>query len=158
MREILFRGKPIAEFLEIESINPNCFIYGDLEQCRHSDRTWINIEYLGGIRVAKETIGQYTGLTDKNGNKIFDGDIVKTREYDFGYVVKYGEFVPTELKMFLEDSAKKGMYEFKKGDEAKVYGLYVECLKTGECLLPGYHRKMQMWVIGNIHDNPDGGE
>lgn len=57
MREILFRGK---------RIDNGEWVYGYLQQ---EDK--INLYY-----VKKETIGQFTGLLDKNGNKIFEGDIL----------------------------------------------------------------------------------
>ena len=83
MREILFRGK--TEF--------NTWVTGSLIQvsnycCILSEDNGENYNYpyldgeLGTIDgmatpIQPETIGQYTGLTDKNGTKIFEGDIIK---------------------------------------------------------------------------------
>ena len=114
MREILFRGK---------QKNNGEWIYGDLVTkqniCIAND--WHEV-----IRVDDETVGQYTGLTDKNGKKIFDDDIVKDIVggiYKVVYDTEYMRFA------FEQDSIKWG--------------------------LEGFDSVMDFEVIGNIYDNPE---
>lgn len=83
MREILFRGKTIL----------GKWIEGDLLQYLGSGKVHIVQHYLGagGQEVVPETVGQYTGLTDKNGTKIFENDIVLLKGDEEPYIVEFGE-------------------------------------------------------------------
>lgn len=126
MREILFRGKR-TDF--------NRWIEGYLYRLSEKLNPFIMIKNEGGtaFEVIPETVGQYTGLTDKNGKKICEGDILR-------YTIDGDVYI---YVCFWDD----GNCEFGLKNEKRDFGL---------AYAP--HDKE---IIGNIHDNPEllkGGE
>ena len=120
MREYLFRGKMIANGKWSE---------GNLLVTKQGCCITPDATVLGSYgAVEPETVGQYTGLTDKNGTKIFEGDIVK-----------YGDTVHNVV--------------FEQRNETAYFGLVYSTLET---LSFGYYQDLkQIEVIGNIYDNPE---
>lgn len=131
MRDILFRGKrkDNGEWIEgyyCGKVNKAIFSPAeDSAQIIDDDLYW--------HEVIPETVGQYTGLTDKNGNKIFEGDIVK-----------YGDTIHEVV--------------FEQRNNTAYFGLVYNELET----LPfGHYQDLkQIEITGNIHGNPEllGGE
>lgn len=77
-REILFRGK---------SVETNEWVYGSYILEKYENISYIcYFEYgvsisIKQVEVIPETVGEFTGMTDKNGTKIFEGDIVRTQPF-----------------------------------------------------------------------------
>ena len=130
-REILFRGK---------RTDNSEWVYGCAAKSGGTFIICDNGLTYGGFdvyEVVPETVGQYTGLTDKYGNKIFEGDVFNVS----GFVA--GDFFRNRL-----------VVEFIKGCFYCVfYGklrMYKELLKDVNT-----DRNFEVEVIGNIHDNPE---
>ena len=129
MREILFRGKRIDNGEWIEG-----FFFQIWE------RTYILWGTTNGapnmIEVDPSTVGQYTGLTDKNGKKIFEGDIVR-----HGYTCKYS------------DGKTADFYSNMPVSFSNHYGGWIVGVQG--ILTIKTVQKYNIEVIGNVHDNPE---
>ena len=132
MREILFRGqcctdgKWVEGYLGIE-------VPDELVIQQFSFDEYFKSDCIDQYSVKPETIGQYTGLTDKNGTKIFEGDILEgdlDDNLDLG--AKWRSIVVMGKFGWLADAPTGS--EPTPLDEFDI--------KEGE-------------VIGNIHDNPE---
>ncbi len=137
MREITFRGK---------RVDNGEWVYGDLLQ--NIDVVKIREREKDINRIAKryvcnpETVGQFTGLTDKNGKMIFEGDIISAIALDTGEeqraVVGFGRFIDVN-----NDDEYIGFYIEFYGHITTIAQLEMEEIEG--CFE----------VIGNIHDNPE---
>lgn len=141
MREILFRGQTrrYGEKVRLngETIKSNWVYGGIFPQNGDGDFAIIYQQEptVEKYPVYADTVGQYTGMKDKNGKRIFEGDIIdfSDRSYSDGYGVVRYDAEGTEFEFVYDD-----LYE----------GL-------GRC----YYLE-DVEVIGNIYDNPEllGGE
>lgn len=142
MREILFRGKkPITENwvygtgLLFDGINT--WVVGNSS---HKPIAFGEEHYC----VIPETVGQFTGLTDKNGTKIFEGDYDIDEDGDyFVYVVEFrdGAFC------FVSYSQQGMLMPYGYDETAGGFG---EC----DCLPMTDYNIETFEIRGNIHDNP----
>ena len=127
MREILFRGK----------ITQDEWVYGFYENVKLEEAT---IHYINGKIVSSKTVGQYTGLTDKNGKKIFEGDIVKAiqAEYD-----EDKEQQPIVFEVIGEMIFEDGCFGLRAKHFVDFYA-------------PMWQEdNVELEIIGNIYDNPE---
>lgn len=139
MREILFRGK---------RTDNGEWVYGNL--VRGCDEKYAYIVEFGNrelcrnyVNVNPETVGQYTGLKDKNGTKIFEGDMIKPFGDEIDKMV-----VEFNLGQFLLCLYGERGYMAEYGwEESGNYG----CFEAEP--LSSYGDDIE--VIGNIYDNPE---
>lgn len=144
MREYLFRGKCCGEWIEGSLIHAGSYvcILQDESKVHPMDFPYLDAEC--GIIDGKaepvdpETVGQFTGLTDKNGSKIFEGDILD-------YWSSYNESLceSYEVVVFGVDNCSCCHAVYGWSTKNKYgYGRYIDSPEN--CV-----------VVGNIHDNPE---
>ena len=126
MREILFRGKRIDNREWVEG-----YLYGMGEK-RYILYELPNSAPTVGIEVDPETICQYTGLTDKNGKKIWEGDILEGHLDD-----KFPEDVTREKVIWHESG-------WKTEEPGCVDKEYLDEFDAEN-----------FEVVGNVFDNPE---
>lgn len=130
MREILFHGKRADNGEWVEGILFNAeedtFIIPHGNEYSYDPMEGLAFDVYG-CKVAPETVGQYTGLTDRNGKKIFEGDIVTgwfNHEKIVGYI-----FYGGNARFFIQRDG--------------IYGIGLD------------NASNWLEVIGNINDNPE---
>ncbi|MBC1631878.1 hypothetical protein HB948_00450 [Listeria welshimeri] len=140
MREIEFRGKAIHPN-SLEQI-VGSWAYGGIFENKIITRNLdMNSHYHGfisEIEIDLKTIGQYTGLKDKNGKKIFEGDIVAFSEDDF-------HVFNSQVEYFSEDG-------YPAFDIKVPSDYYFDSNVFSEVSMSGLH---EIEVIGNMHENPE---
>ena len=152
MREILFRAKRIDNGEWVEGYYLKTTLGKDIEP---SDVIFVPFKInrsgqWGWIKVLPETLCQYTGLKDKNGNRIWENDILSC-EHE-----KYSDDNPLEVYPLMPDPIKyKRNYAVEFINTGSNYGYRLRN-KSIHFMLTGnvvYNHNIK--VIGNIFDNPD---
>ena len=139
IREVIFRGKRTDNGEWIEGNLKQAFRGNQLSSCgimkTPTAYCW---------RVDPETVGQFTGLTDKNGKRIFEGDILKS-------TIKIIDCDDEGFSISPYDREDIGIVEWRKPG-------FMIAHKSGTWARNFYG--CENYVIGNIHDNPEllGGE
>ena len=129
MREYKFRAK-------IKNPHVDEWVYGYLvSECYINEKN-----KLGYTPVRKETVGQYTGLHDKNGKEIYEGHIIEF-SYDM-FIGNFDTFVAKGKIVFEEGAFYVEVFENERTTEDEAYLLYSINLDTIE-------------VIGNIYENEE---
>lgn len=149
MREILFRGK---------RVDNRGWSYGTYVKATHhwhkngvhkdwivetafANGGWFNVS--GRHAVDPETVGQYTGLKDKNGKKIFEGDIISIAQKS------------DSLGTYFHPPVRYPVNAIVKWD---LCSWLWECTQDGQTWyihFPNAWCHFECEVIGNIYDNPE---
>ncbi len=148
-REIKYRGKTFD----------NDWVYGNLIKSNdetdyfnyliipQEDASWYENSFDDDLGVEKwykvnsKTIGQYTGLKDKNGKEICEGDILYG---GMEYYTQYGNVLVGIGECFGSED---------KDEDNKVYGVYIKV--DGEKFGISQNIASVYEIVGNIHDNKD---
>ena len=137
MREIVFRGKRIdnKEWVSgfyVKAVSGKTYMITLWDNVG----TWEKTPRILYVEVDSKTVGEFTGLLDKNGTKIFEGDIVK-----HGHTCRYSDGQTRDFYYNL-------LVRFSENHGAWLTG-------DSKYLTPRNLKKYSIEVMGNIHDSPE---
>lgn len=140
MRTIKFRGKRVNNgeweyggLLQIYGVN---YIYP------YHAHYWETI-----YEVIPNTAGQFTGLLDKNGNDIYEGDVLQRIPNE-----QYSDATGIPLDMLREDIGEGGDMVFVRYDKSQSSVMYLSLSRKFNV---HWLNTQYFTIIGNIHDNPE---
>lgn len=141
MREILFRGKNVENgewmFGLLDDVDHDADFTAILprrnEQSKFSGCCW---------EVDPSTVGQYTGLTDKNGKRIFEGDVLRIARKMDGMGTYYSTAIECPVNVVVKWDMCAWMWETIAKDKRYIH-------------FPDAWCHFECEVIGNIHDNQE---
>ena len=140
-RKILFRGKCVSDSkFAGEWVTGG---YVPLSKKITPNNEELIMRFLGGnttitYHVDPDTVGQFTGMTDKNGVKIFEGDIVEVYDFTSAYASKH-----------------RGVVKIYRGSWCVEYDSSIFDTVFRPMLFFDDFADRKTEVIGNIHDNPE---
>ena len=146
MRDIKFRGKTkidniwvIGSYFYTDDNKNDPFRRGPFKEKHqilfYSSGDW-NLDGWNFEEVDKETVGQFTGLKDKNGKEIYEGDILTWSENGI--------------------TSNPLVVEFKHGAFGYTYNYeFVSFSGNSNFMFNQFDTDVRFEVIGNIHDNPE---
>ena len=139
MREIKFRGKHIGD---------NEWVYGYLLFSQSGICSIRSIDDFLTYQVDPETVGQFTGLHDKNGKEIYEGDILRFPPKE---KIEVNNYVSYEV--FWHDNDYADRHIGWQMNRHHYHGNICGTINYFTTCLPKYTQKMI--IIGNIYDNPE---
>lgn len=143
-REIIFRGQLRRKGEKVNMAGeplPSIWKYGGIGQYGGGAVIYQEEPEIEKFPVYGDTVGQYTGLTDKNGVKVFEGDIVAGTEFS---CKRIGVIV------WIDTISGFGVRYKNRQDETAW-----ENSSILKCISEGRRNEFAAEVIGNIYDNPE---
>ena len=133
MRDLFFRGQTRRKgekvFMDGRPVDAN-WVYGGIFQGKGDFSVMYTYEPIEKRPVYTDTVGQYTGFDDKNGTKVFEGDILRLKRHLYVIEWKNGCLYASQKN-------------FLKGNVSARYLLIEGLVKDGA------------EVIGNIYESPE---
>ena len=150
MREILFRGK---------RIDNGEWAYGSFLQVEHEDGSFTTAIFHkkdagGDAEVATSTVGQYTGMKDKNGRRIWEGDIVDLFGMKGNVVQECGAFGIAFMKTIDYDLLESKI-PFNNSANFCFNDNFISLWEIFWNYEQDDNPLYEVEVIGTVHDNPE---